>query len=105
VPEQQAARVLSGDCSYRAMRGQGWLAIAGSARSAFGRKMAATDRRFTFGIRVARDWVDARQTGPLPAISVPHLRNEQLLVLPARWCVNPGVPAHALQVLLREAER
>lgn len=59
-PDDQAARLLSGDCSYRVMRGQGWLAIAASARSSFRRKMTATDRRFTFGIRVVRDWVDAR---------------------------------------------
>ena len=59
-PDDQTARVLSGDCSYRAMRGQGWIAIAGSARSAFRRKMAATDRRFTFGIRVVRDWGEAQ---------------------------------------------
>jgi formylglycine-generating enzyme len=54
-PDNHGARLTSGDCSYRVMRGQGWVAIAGSARSAFRRKMAATDRRFTFGIRVARD--------------------------------------------------
>lgn len=59
-PDDQTARLLSGDCAYRAMRGQGWIAIAGSARSAFRRKMAATDRRFTFGIRVVRDWVGPR---------------------------------------------
>ena len=55
-PNGQEARLTSGDCAYRVMRGQGWVAIAGSARSAFRRKMAATDRRFTFGIRVVRDW-------------------------------------------------
>jgi formylglycine-generating enzyme required for sulfatase activity len=54
-PDGQDARLTSGDCSFRVMRGQGWVAIAGSARSAFRRKMSATDRRFTFGIRVVRD--------------------------------------------------
>ncbi len=55
-PDNQEARLTSGDCAFRVMRGQGWVAIAASARSAFRRKMAATDRRFTFGIRVVRDW-------------------------------------------------
>ena len=55
-PDRQEARLTSGDCAFRVMRGQGWAAIAGSARSAFRRKMAATDRRVTFGIRVVRDW-------------------------------------------------
>lgn len=59
-PTDQAARVSSGDCSQRVMRGQGWLAIAGSARASFRRKMASTDRRFTFGIRVVRDRVEPR---------------------------------------------
>lgn len=59
-PDRQDARLTSGDCSFRVMRGQGWVAIAGSARSAFRRKMAATDRRFTFGIRVVRDWDGGR---------------------------------------------
>jgi formylglycine-generating enzyme required for sulfatase activity len=58
-PDQQDARLTSGDCASRVMRGQGWVAIAGSARSAFRRKMDANDRRFTFGIRVARDWGSA----------------------------------------------
>jgi formylglycine-generating enzyme required for sulfatase activity len=49
------ARTTSGDCGVRAMRGQGWTAIAASVRSAFRLKMNATDRRFTFGIRVARE--------------------------------------------------
>lgn len=53
-PVDQNARA-SGDCSYRVMRGQGWVAIAGSARASFRRKMAPGDRRFTFGIRVVRD--------------------------------------------------
>jgi formylglycine-generating enzyme required for sulfatase activity len=55
APAEGAARTLSGDCGVRAMRGQGWTAIASSVRSAFRLKMNATDRRFTFGIRVARD--------------------------------------------------
>ena len=59
-PDGQAARTLSGDCSSRVMRGQGWVAIASSARSSFRRKMTATDRRFTFGIRVVRDVADPR---------------------------------------------
>lgn len=54
-PVSQDARLTSGDCGYRAMRGQGWVAIAGSARASFRRKMLATDRRFTFGIRVVRE--------------------------------------------------
>jgi hypothetical protein len=37
------------------MRGQGWTAMAAGTRSAFRLKMNATDRRFTFAIRVARD--------------------------------------------------
>lgn len=49
------ARTLSGDCGVRAMRGQGWSAVAASVRPAFRMKMVATDRRFTFGFRVARD--------------------------------------------------
>lgn len=55
-PHDQEPRLTTGDCAFRVMRGQGWAAIAGSARSAFRRKMAATDRRVTFGIRVVRDW-------------------------------------------------
>ena len=51
----QAARLTSGDCGMRAMRGQGWTAMAAGTRSAFRLKMNATDRRFTFAIRVARD--------------------------------------------------
>jgi formylglycine-generating enzyme len=58
-PDRQEARLTSGDCAFRVMRGQGWAAIAGSARSAFRRKMSATDRRVTFGIRVVRDWTRA----------------------------------------------
>lgn len=54
-PHDQAARLTSGDCASRVMRGQGWAAIAASARPAFRRKMTATDRRVTFGIRVVRD--------------------------------------------------
>jgi formylglycine-generating enzyme required for sulfatase activity len=56
-PQDQVARVESGNCEFRAMRGQGWVAQAGSARSAFRRKMSPADRRFTFGIRIARDWI------------------------------------------------
>jgi formylglycine-generating enzyme len=55
APHDQDARLTSGDCASRVMRGQGWAAIAASARSAFRRKMTATDRRVTFGIRVVRD--------------------------------------------------
>jgi formylglycine-generating enzyme required for sulfatase activity len=54
-PVDQIARTSSGDGGYRVMRGQGWVAIAGSARASFRRKMAPGDRRFTFGIRVVRD--------------------------------------------------
>jgi formylglycine-generating enzyme required for sulfatase activity len=54
-PSNGVARTTSGDCGVRAMRGQGWTAIASSVRSAFRLKMNATDRRFTFGMRVARD--------------------------------------------------
>jgi formylglycine-generating enzyme required for sulfatase activity len=51
----QAARLTGADCGLRVMRGQGWTAIAASTRAAFRLKMNATDRRFTFGFRVARD--------------------------------------------------
>jgi formylglycine-generating enzyme required for sulfatase activity len=51
----QAARLIGADCGLRVMRGQGWTAIAASTRPAFRLKMNATDRRFTFGFRVARD--------------------------------------------------
>lgn len=53
-PADQAARVTSGDCGERVVRGQRWAAIAGSARSACRRKMNPTDRRFAFGIRLVR---------------------------------------------------
>jgi formylglycine-generating enzyme required for sulfatase activity len=46
---------MSGDFASCVMRGQGWAAIAGDARSAFRRKMYATDRRVTIGNRVVRD--------------------------------------------------
>lgn len=52
---EQAARLIGADCGLRVMRGQGWTAIAASTRPAFRLKMNATDRRFTFGFRVARD--------------------------------------------------
>lgn len=51
----QAARLTGADCGLRVMRGQGWTAIAAGTRAAFRVKMNATDRRFTFGFRVARD--------------------------------------------------
>jgi len=51
----QAARLTGADCGLRVMRGQGWTAVAASTRAAFRLKMNATDRRFTFGFRVARD--------------------------------------------------
>ncbi|MBU3672745.1 MAG: formylglycine-generating enzyme family protein [Sinobacteraceae bacterium] len=51
----QAARLTGADCGMRVMRGQGWTAVAASTRAAFRLKMNATDRRFTFGFRVARD--------------------------------------------------
>lgn len=54
-PADGVARTTSGDCGMRAMRGQGWTAISASVRPAFRMKMVATDRRFTFGFRVARD--------------------------------------------------
>ncbi|MCC5861164.1 MAG: SUMF1/EgtB/PvdO family nonheme iron enzyme [Gammaproteobacteria bacterium] len=55
APGTQAARLTGTDCGLRVMRGQGWTAIAASTRPAFRLKMNATDRRFTFGFRVARD--------------------------------------------------
>lgn len=55
APSDQAARLTGADCGLRVMRGQGWTAIAASTRPAFRLKMNATDRRFTFGFRVARD--------------------------------------------------
>lgn len=54
-PNTEQPRLASGDCGYRVMRGQGWVGIVAGTRSAFRRKMLATDRRFTFGIRVARN--------------------------------------------------
>jgi formylglycine-generating enzyme required for sulfatase activity len=54
-PSTQEPRRSSGDCNYRAMRGQGWTAISSSTRPAFRARMLATDRRFYLGIRVARD--------------------------------------------------
>lgn len=51
----QSARLTGIDCGLRVMRGQGWTAVAASTRAAFRLKMNATDRRFTFGFRVARD--------------------------------------------------
>ncbi|MFO1426060.1 MAG: SUMF1/EgtB/PvdO family nonheme iron enzyme [Steroidobacteraceae bacterium] len=51
----QLARTIGTDCGLRVMRGQGWTAAAASTRPAFRLKMSATDRRFTFGFRVARD--------------------------------------------------
>jgi formylglycine-generating enzyme required for sulfatase activity len=55
APADARARVLGGDCGLRVMRGQGWTGSAAIVRSAFRLKMNATDRRFTFGFRVARD--------------------------------------------------
>jgi formylglycine-generating enzyme required for sulfatase activity len=55
APTDQTARLTSGDCGVRVMRGQGWTAIAAGTRSAFRLKMSATDRRFTFALRIARD--------------------------------------------------
>ena len=54
-PATEAPRQLSGDCGFRAMRGQGWTAIAASTRAAFRGRLEATSRRFNHGIRVARD--------------------------------------------------
>lgn len=51
----QVPRLTGADCGLRVMRGQGWTAVAASTRAAFRLKMNATDRRFTFGFRVARD--------------------------------------------------
>ena len=51
----QRARLIGADCGMRVMRGQGWTAVAAATRAAFRLKMNATDRRFTFGFRVARD--------------------------------------------------
>ena len=58
APATQEARLGGSDCGLRVMRGQGWTAIAASTRSAFRLKMAATDRRFTFGFRVLRELAD-----------------------------------------------
>jgi formylglycine-generating enzyme required for sulfatase activity len=55
APADQSARLTGADCGLRVMKGQGWTAIAASARAAFRLKMNATDRRFTFGFRVVRD--------------------------------------------------
>jgi formylglycine-generating enzyme required for sulfatase activity len=55
APDGPQARLLGADCGLRVMKGQGWTAIAASVRPAFRLKMNATDRRFTFGFRVARD--------------------------------------------------
>jgi formylglycine-generating enzyme required for sulfatase activity len=55
APGDQTARLTGADCGLRVMRGQGWTAIAASTRPAFRLKMNATDRRFTFGFRIARD--------------------------------------------------
>lgn len=55
TPGEQAPRVIGGDCGLRAMRGQGWTGGAAGTRSAFRLKMNATDRRFTFAFRIARD--------------------------------------------------
>lgn len=54
-PVTQDARLDSGDCNVRAMRGQGWTGGAAGVRAAFRLKMNAADRRFTFGFRVVRD--------------------------------------------------
>jgi formylglycine-generating enzyme required for sulfatase activity len=54
-PADERPRLASGDCGLRVMRGQGWVGMASSTRSAFRLKMSAVDRRFAFGIRVARD--------------------------------------------------
>lgn len=63
-PSSSVARLASGDCGLRVMKGQGWTAIAASTRAAFRLKMNATDRRFTFGFRVARDVPDATDVAP-----------------------------------------
>lgn len=55
APADARPRLLGADCGQRVMKGQGWTAIAASVRPAFRLKMVATDRRFTFGFRVARD--------------------------------------------------
>jgi formylglycine-generating enzyme required for sulfatase activity len=55
APDTAEPRLLGADCGQRVMKGQGWTAIAASVRPAFRLKMVATDRRFTFGFRVARD--------------------------------------------------
>jgi len=55
APADSRSRLLGADCGMRVMKGQGWTAIAASVRPAFRLKMTATDRRFTFGFRVARD--------------------------------------------------
>jgi formylglycine-generating enzyme required for sulfatase activity len=57
----QAARLTGGDCGIRPMRGQGWTGGAAGTRSAFRLKMNATDRRFTFAIRVVRDLTPAER--------------------------------------------
>jgi formylglycine-generating enzyme required for sulfatase activity len=59
APATAEARLLGADCGQRVMKGQGWTAIAASVRPAFRLKMVATDRRFTFGFRVARDLPEA----------------------------------------------
>lgn len=55
APATAEPRLLGADCGQRVMKGQGWTAIAASARAAFRLKMNATDRRFTFGFRVLRE--------------------------------------------------
>ncbi len=56
APGTQEARLTGADCGLRVMRGQGWTAIAAGTRAAFRLKMTATDRRFTFGFRVVREF-------------------------------------------------
>jgi formylglycine-generating enzyme required for sulfatase activity len=54
APATAAAR-SDGDCNLRVLRGEAWTAIPGSTRPAFRLRLDANDRRFTLGIRVARD--------------------------------------------------
>ncbi len=73
-PSDERPRLASGDCGLRVMRGQGWVGLASSTRSAFRLKMNATDRRFAFGVRLARD-MEPAHAGPVtsrgPAGSTP----------------------------------
>jgi formylglycine-generating enzyme required for sulfatase activity len=65
-PADERARLDTGDCGVRVLRGESWVAIAPSVRSAFRIRVNATDRRFAFGIRVARDVDAAEAAGTQP---------------------------------------